>query len=512
MSLAIPPITPAVAALAADLGVALQPGTVVTAQVLQLLDANLVRVAIAGLTLDVAVAKPLQPGQTLQLAVAQTSEGLSLTPVTSETTTALRGPAVQIADIPLAPRSTDQSDLAQPGLSPAEARAVVVATQTAVTKQSGLSPLFANLSAAVVSSDLPQPVLIAAAQLLGLRLPADKALSGGDLKAALKSSGLLMEASLAMPTPSPPPPDIKAALLMLRQTLSAWLGQAGEAEVALQSASVAQAKTGSPLQTAGPPAAQGQVNAPPPGTGRVAGAQAMVAVLQELGASPDVTEPVTGATNLLAVQVIASASRTAKPPDAQNLPASDVPPPVRGAAPSPQAVAAPSLVPDAEPASIARQLLANTEGALGRQTLLQAASLLDVGEVAASRTDPMQPRWNFEIPFITPQGTAMAQFEVARDGGGYETEAAERIWRARFSLDIEPAGPVHALITFSGDKTSVRMWAERPATAAQLRANASQLTQSFDGAELKAGDIVVSDGAPLRGRTTWAGHFLNRAT
>ena len=34
-----------------------------------------------------------------------------------------------------------------------------------------------------------------------------------------------------------------------------------------------------------------------------------------------------------------------------------------------------------------------------------------------SRLDPTVPRWNFEIPFVTPQGTAVAQFEISRDGG-----------------------------------------------------------------------------------------------
>jgi hypothetical protein len=34
------------------------------------------------------------------------------------------------------------------------------------------------------------------------------------------------------------------------------------------------------------------------------------------------------------------------------------------------------------------------------------------------------------------------------------------MWRARFSPDVEPAGPVHALISLQGDKTSVRIWAE----------------------------------------------------
>ncbi len=72
-------------------------------------------------------------------------------------------------------------------------------------------------------------------------------------------------------------------------------------------------------------------------------------------------------------------------------------------------------------------------------------------DTTAARLDLAAPRWNFEIPFATPQGTAMAQFEISRDGGGNEVEAAKRVWRARFSLDVEPAGPVHALISLSGD-------------------------------------------------------------
>jgi hypothetical protein len=127
------------------------------------------------------------------------------------------------------------------------------------------------------------------------------------------------------------------------------------------------------------------------------------------------------------------------------------------------------------------------------------------------RNDAPQPRWNFEIPFVTPQGTAMAQFAISRDTGGSEVEAAKRIWRARFSLDVEPAGPVHALVSLSGDRTSVRMWAERPATAAQLRAGAAQLSQALSRAELRPGDIVIRDGTPPQPAPARTGHFLDRA-
>jgi hypothetical protein len=138
--------------------------------------------------------------------------------------------------------------------------------------------------------------------------------------------------------------------------------------------------------------------------------------------------------------------------------------------------------------------------------------LPDRVDFATPRLDPAAPRWSFEIPFAVPNGTAVAQFEISRDGGNdSEAEAAKRIWRARFSLDVEPAGPVHALISLTGDKTSVRMWAERPATASLLRAGTAQLNQALIRAELQPGDIVIREGAPVQPVPASAGHFLDRA-
>ena len=187
------------------------------------------------------------------------------------------------------------------------------------------------------------------------------------------------------------------------------------------------------------------------------------------------------------------------------------PPPFRGALPSAQPIALPSIASDAPFATSAHHLLADTDAAIARQTLLQVASLPDRIDTAAARLDPVAPRWSFEIPFAMPQGTAMAQFEISRDGGGNEVEAAKRVWQARFSLDVEPAGPVHALVSLVGERTSVRMWAERPATAAQLRAGAGELSQALSKAELVPGDIVIRDGAPQQTKPARAGHFLDRA-
>jgi hypothetical protein len=188
------------------------------------------------------------------------------------------------------------------------------------------------------------------------------------------------------------------------------------------------------------------------------------------------------------------------------------PPPIRGALPSAQPIASPTIAPHAPLEATAHHLLDDTDAAIARQTLLQVASLPDRIDTSAPKADMNVPRWNFEIPFATPQGTAMAQFEISRDGGHEEVEAAKRVWRARFSLDVEPAGPVHALISLMGEKTSVRIWAERQATAEQLRAGSSELSQALSRAELQPGDIVIRDGAPTQAEpAARAGHFLDRA-
>ena len=193
--------------------------------------------------------------------------------------------------------------------------------------------------------------------------------------------------------------------------------------------------------------------------------------------------PSAGATlNLIqeALQELGNPARAAATP--KSLRTDDVtvhtntpPPPFRGAQPTAQPVAMPTLAPDAPLSTTAHHLLDDTDAAIARQTLLQVASLPDRIDGSGPRIDSTAPRWNFEIPFVTPQGTAMAQFEIARDGGGQEVESAKRVWRARFSLDVEPTGPIHALVSLVGEKTSVRMWAERPATAAQLRAGGRRI-------------------------------------
>src|SRR5882724_6042359 len=532
MALTINPVLPVLAAqeiagTAPEL--VLQPGSVVNAQVVKVLSADLVRIAIASLSIDVLSEIPLQEGQVLQLAVSQTKDGVRLAVVGQGGDAAgVSADAITLSPEALIDVSADAETIVAPKnvLTPVERAAVSVAAQTAATAQDSLAPLFANLGAAVSTGSLPPKLQQAIAQVLAQQTSLDPNLGGGDIKTAFQKSGLFLEASLAAGVVPPSGvPDLKAALIVLRQTLQTALGANGAA-TAPATPSVAPAG----LQTAGSSFTSGLAPAPSDlDMYEILLPQARLPVAEDIvqlrGGAPSAlaaaldSGPSAGATlNLLqeALQELGNPLRTAATP--KNVRGDDLtvhtntpPPPFRGAQPVAQPVASPSLAPDAPLPVTAHHLLDDTDAAIARQTLLQVASLPDRIDGSGPRIDTSAPRWNFEIPFVTPQGTAMAQFEIARDGGGQEVEQAKRVWRARFSLDVEPAGPVHALVSLTGDTTSVRMWAERPATAVQLRAGAAQLSHALSKAELQPGDIVIRDGTPPASAPAPAGHFLDRA-
>jgi hypothetical protein len=589
MPISINPIFPVIAAQGAAPDVVLQPGTVIDAQVLKILANDLVRIAIANLSIEVLSEIPLQVGQTLQLAVSQTPEGIKLAVVGQGSGNAgisasagegaispnIVSPdlATPAAKVSVSAEAKPVADLVPPKnpLTPLQAIAVSAAAQSAATRQGSLAPLFANLELVAVSDALPASLLQAAAPLLALRPNLDQNLTGNDVKVAFKSSGLFLESSLASGSVAPSPaagvPDLKAALIVLRQTLLSLGGAAAPESVPTLAAAAAQqpqrpAQVSPDISVAGP-APEPQTASPAlapsliseidveevflpqarlpvaddfsesSGTGRIftaapmppdanAGTRAATtaAILNLLQEALQVTPQKAGGAMRpvfdedVPLEPLPSANasqRGSRNDDAVMARTSVPPPPFRGALPSAQPVASPSFAPDTPLAATVHHLLDDTDAAIARQTLLQVASLPDRADIAAPRTDPAAPRWNFEIPFAAPGGTAIAQFEISRDGTGREIEAAKRVWRARFSLDVEPAGPVHALISLSGDKTSVRMWAERPATATQLRAGASQLSQALSRAELQPGDIVIRDGAPQQPSPAPAGHFLDRA-
>ena len=523
-ALPVQPAQEVSAAAAATPELVLRPGTTIDATVLKVLSAEFVRIAIASLSVDVKTEIPLQQGQTLKLAVSQTDNGIRLTKVTDVAgapADAVKLSPEALVEAPIAPATSAPPKTV---LTPLEKATVTISAQTAATEQGGQAPLFANLASVVNLPALPPKLRQAVQQVLAQQTDLAPDLSGADIKAAFEKSGLFLEATLAAgAVPSNGTgtvPDLKAALLVLRQTLQSVLG--GE------SAQPAPLPRGEATPTLAPSAAQelepqeilpqakaavaedvGETIIPVrAGLALLKDAPAATATLnlpQE--AAPELTNAAVKATT----NAVTNAFRPAQGDEVHtNTP----PPPFRGALPSAQPVAPASIPPATPLVPAAHHLLADTDAAIARHTLLQVASLperIDALPQPAQNSDPTGPRWSFEIPFATPQGTAMAQFEISRDGGTDAVEAAKRVWRARFTLDVEPTGPVHALISLVGEKTSVRMWAEQPLTAEKLRAGSAELSRALARAELKPGDIVVRDGTPPQPQAATSGHFLDRA-
>src|SRR3954454_18341031 len=78
MPISINPIFPVIAAQGAASDLVLQPGTVIDAQVLKILANDLVRIAIANMSIEGVSEIPLHVGQSLHLAVSQTPQGIKL--------------------------------------------------------------------------------------------------------------------------------------------------------------------------------------------------------------------------------------------------------------------------------------------------------------------------------------------------------------------------------------------------------------------------------------------------
>ncbi|MBN9014091.1 MAG: flagellar hook-length control protein FliK, partial [Rhizobiales bacterium] len=413
MAISINPIFPVIAAQGVPADVVLQPGTVIDAQVLKLLANNAVRIAIANLSIEVMSEIPLQVGQTLQLAVSQTPDGIRLAVVgqpPASTTAPSLAPAdtVTIAsDIPVnaVAKPAASAPLSQQGLTALQALAVSAAAQSAATRQAGLSQLFADVQMAALSGSLPPHLQQAAAQLLARRPSLDGALSGNDIKAGLQNSGLLLERTLStgatLPTTGGAMPDLKAALLVFKQMLSLQLDQVAKPETASQPAPNAQAASTATAPEAA--AALGRTASPSLmpdlDVQEILLPQARVPVAEDItragarfATAPGMTSaPLDAVTAKLALNLLQEAATTpdGTPRSASAATAMDVadeavlvrtnvpPPPMRGASPAAQAVAVASLAGNASASEVMHRLHDDTDAAIARTTLLQIASLPD---------------------------------------------------------------------------------------------------------------------------------------
>jgi Flagellar hook-length control protein FliK len=395
------------------------------------------------------------------------------------TTTAVSDATALAAPPELALTSAQPAD---PGV------ALQAAVRTAAATQGSLAPLFSEIAAAMNLPALPEPVQREAMRLLSLRPQLDGNLSAGDVKQAFANSGLFLEAQLAESA---------------QPSTNALAGSSAAARTGVAS---------NTAETAGAAMAAATIAALPQGDLKAA----LIVFRQVLATALAQGEGQGAAATTTAVPTaVATPPPSPKAAGAASTPApraaaAPTPPPYRDGPTSAQPPAVATIDAATPPHEAVRTLMAATDGALARQTLLQAASLPSQPG-GPNHIDSTGPRWHFEVPFATPQGTNVAQFEISRDGrAAKRADAVAPAWQARFSVDVDPIGPVHAQIALRGAHAAVTLWAERPEGAARLRAGAARLTDALRAADLDAGDLVVRDGAP-RARAVPAGHFLDRA-
>lgn len=223
---------------------------------------------------------------------------------------------------------------------------------------------------------------------------------------------------------------------------------------------------------------------------------------------PDLTGDLKALLLQLTTQLAPAAAAEAAAVMAQPAPtrgSARAPPPVRGGPLAGQGAVRATLDAEADGPTLAHGLHQDARAALGRLQLSQLASLPE--------PDATTTRWAFEAPVATPAGAAMAQFEISRDGGspssGGDAKSAPPVWRARFSLAVEPTGPVHAEVTLVEGRARVTLWVERDGARQRLAADQTDLADALTSQESPDVAVRVLAGAPAP-PDPQAGQLLDR--
>jgi hypothetical protein len=165
--------------------------------------------------------------------------------------------------------------------------------------------------------------------------------------------------------------------------------------------------------------------------------------------------------------------------------------PLRGDAPHAERS---EMVPlaDEAPRGLAHRLLAETDGALSRLKLLQAASLPADGRAP----DPARPaEYRVEVPMLLGREATTIQFVFDREAQPHE-QKKPRGWRMRFALNVAALGEVGADISILGAATQVTVWASETETAALIEQMLPDLAPALAARGLEPGAIRMRHGRP----------------
>jgi len=408
--------------------IALQPGQSVTVQITPPPASGIPStITVAGQTIAAALPSGLPTSVPVTAQVQATADGLQLvlprpTPTPGQPTPQPQGSQTHSAP-PAQPTASRATPLPYASPAPSVAPQQLVAQalpNAAIARQDSVGTLLASITgfSQTRQAEFPAPVANAVRRLAASPLRLDTTSPDPRiLQQAIVQSGIFSENLLATGRTANAQGDLKSLLLLLRGTLTNWLGE-----------------DGAPLPQHG--------NRPPP--------------------------------------------------------------PVRGGHPRAQG-GEPQLPPDPGSAREAgRQLLSQTDSALSRIRLFQLASLPE----AHARGNPASAaEWNMELPVTLGQESAIAQFQISRDGTQGDNPA-ERGWHMAFSVNFKVTGEIGAKVSLRAKKTSVMLWAAEEETAETLEEMLPELVSGLEAHGLEPGAIRVRIGTPDN-RPSVSGGFVD---
>jgi hypothetical protein len=171
------------------------------------------------------------------------------------------------------------------------------------------------------------------------------------------------------------------------------------------------------------------------------------------------------------------------------LPLPFTPPPLRGQLPQPQAKTEATLQ---QLGSLQLQLLElgrQTEAAVARTHLHQAASM--------PGGDQTVNTWALELPLRNGQQVDLFDMVIEEEtGGDREDQQDGHPWSITLAFDLDGLGPVYARLRLLNDKISTLFWAERPETTRLFNQHLNELMQRYRDNGLEPAELHCFQGPP----------------
>lgn len=143
-----------------------------------------------------------------------------------------------------------------------------------------------------------------------------------------------------------------------------------------------------------------------------------------------------------------------------------------------------------------------TEAALDRLRALQLASIPRSAQApgAEQRAEPGPASLRIDVPLSLGAATTMLELAIEHEPPKPGEPREGAAWRVWLALDVEPLGPLTALVTYvpATTRVAVTVWTERESARRRLAAVIPELREALEDSDLEPGDVVMHVGAPPR--------------